>query len=91
MDVDGTLEVTNCFAFPTNEVPVADFDREKKDADKAGGAAAAPRSKANQWYQAEMVRCLREMNVDANSIGWYTSAQLGNFVRPCATSNMPYR
>lgn len=27
-----------------------------------------------------MIRMLREVNVDANNVGWYTSANLGNFV-----------
>ena len=70
MDVDGELQVTNSFPFPSN------------DTSEEGGAAAAPRNKANTYYQSEMVRCLREMNVDANSVGWYQSANLGNFVRP---------
>lgn len=72
MDVDGELQVTNSFPFPTNE--------SSNSEDNAGGAGAAPRAKANAYYQSEMVRCLREMNVDANSVGWYQSANLGNFV-----------
>ncbi|KAL8983353.1 MAG: hypothetical protein Q9205_002377, partial [Flavoplaca limonia] len=43
-------------------------------------AAAAPRIKANGIYQNEMIKKLREVNVDANNVGWYTSANLGNFV-----------
>lgn len=31
-------------------------------------------------YQNEMIKKLREVNVDANNTGWYTSANLGNFV-----------
>jgi translation initiation factor 3 subunit H len=27
-----------------------------------------------------MIRMVREVNVDANSVGWYTSANMGNFV-----------
>jgi translation initiation factor 3 subunit H len=75
MDVDGELQITNCFPFPSTEAPVSD------EKDSTAGAAAAPRAKANTYYQTEMVRCLREMNVDANSVGWYQSASLGNFVR----------
>lgn len=78
MDVDGELQVTNSFPFPTMEAPVQDDKHDKHDS--ASGAGAAPRAKANTYYQAEMVRCLREMNVDANSVGWYQSASLGNFV-----------
>lgn len=79
MDVDGELQITNSFPFPSTDpsTAAADFDN-----NAAAAAAAAPRSKANTWYQAEMIRCLKEMNVDANSAGWYQSANLGNFVGP---------
>jgi translation initiation factor 3 subunit H len=77
MDVDGELQVTNSFPFPSAEVPPTDDKH-----DSTSGAAAAPRAKSTVYYQTEMVRCLREMNVDANSIGWYQSASLGNFVSP---------
>jgi hypothetical protein len=76
MDVDNELQITNSFPFPSADAPQADDKHDKHDT-----AAAAPRAKANTYYQTEMVRCLREMNVDANSVGWYQSASLGNFVR----------
>jgi translation initiation factor 3 subunit H len=75
MDVDGELQITNSFPFPSTDAPASDDKGSSGD-----GAAAAPRAKANTHYQTEMVRCLREMNVDANSVGWYQSASLGNFV-----------
>ncbi|RUP43803.1 hypothetical protein BC936DRAFT_136704, partial [Jimgerdemannia flammicorona] len=31
-------------------------------------------------YQLDMMRCLREVNVDNNTVGWYRSATLGNFM-----------
>ncbi|EIE77692.1 hypothetical protein G6F46_001652 [Rhizopus delemar] len=31
-------------------------------------------------YQLDMMRCLRAVNVDNNTVGWYRSAHLGNFV-----------
>ncbi|TGZ85255.1 eukaryotic translation initiation factor 3 subunit H [Ascodesmis nigricans] len=71
MDVDNELQITNSFPFP---------DMPSTGEDSASGAAAAPRSKNNTHYQSEMVRCLREMNVDANTVGWYQSANLGNFL-----------
>ena len=83
MDVDGELQVTNSFPYPTMDAPVPEDKHDKHDRhekDSGGGAGAAPRAKANAYYQTEMVRCLREMNVDANSVGWYQSASLGNFV-----------
>ena len=30
--------------------------------------------------QLDMMRCLRAVNVDNNTVGWYRSAHLGNFV-----------
>lgn len=76
MDVGGTLEITNCFPFPVVEVPAdSHFDGAAPNP-----AAAAPRAKANTVYQAEMVRMLREVNIDANNVGWYTSANMGNFI-----------
>jgi len=30
--------------------------------------------------QIEMMRCLREVNVDNNTVGWYQSTYLGSFV-----------
>lgn len=75
MDVDGTLEVTNCFPFPTVDVPTEGSHDAQQSA-----AAAAPRAKANVAYQNEMIKFLREVNVDAQNVGWYTSSSMGNFV-----------
>lgn len=76
--MDGELQVTNSFPFPSADPAASSGDF--NDNSSANAAAAAPRAKANAFYQAEMMRCLREMNVDANSVGWYQSANLGNFV-----------
>lgn len=76
MDVDGTLEITNSFPFPVVEMP----PESHFDTAAPNPAASAPRAKANAVYQAEMIRMLREVNIDANNVGWYTSANMGNFV-----------
>lgn len=76
MDNNGLLEVTNTFPFPT--IDVASTDSHQNDASSL--AAAAPRAKANINYQNEMIRHLKEVNVDANNVGWYTSATMGNFI-----------
>ncbi|KAF6811886.1 eukaryotic translation initiation factor 3 subunit 3 [Colletotrichum sojae] len=76
MDQDGVLEITNSFQFPT--VDVSNTESHQNDASAL--AAAAPRQKANIAYQAEMIKHLKEVNVDANNVGWYTSAAMGNFV-----------
>lgn len=76
MDQNGVLEVTNTFAFPSIDGNTADSHQN----DASALAAAAPRQKANTTYQSEMIRHLKEVNVDANNVGWYTSATMGNFV-----------
>ncbi|KAJ2768009.1 hypothetical protein IWQ57_003718, partial [Coemansia nantahalensis] len=32
-------------------------------------------------YQVEMMQCLREVNVDSSSVGWYQSTRLGDFMQ----------
>lgn len=61
LDIGQTLEVTDCFPFPTRS--------EDDEGNEAEGAT----------YQLEMMRCLREINVDNNTVGWYQSTQLGSF------------
>jgi len=73
MDVNGTLQITNAFPFPV-------VDSGSDGHDNTNAAAAAPRAKANVAYQNEMVRFLREVNVDAQNAGWYMSTSMGNFV-----------
>lgn len=76
MEDTDLIEVTNTFPFPT--VDAAATDGHQNDVSQL--AAAAPRQKANATYQSEMIRHLKEVNVDANNVGWYTSATMGNFV-----------
>lgn len=84
MDVEPTLEVTNTFPFPS--VDNASADSHQNEASLL--AAAAPRQKANIAYQAEMIRHLKEVNVDANNVGFYTSATMGNFVNMGLIENL---
>lgn len=84
MDKNASLEVTNAFPFPAVDLPQADGHH---DNNAAAIQAAAPRAKANTLYEAEMIRKLREVNVDANNTGWYTSTNLGNFVTPVFIDN----
>ncbi|KAK0641989.1 hypothetical protein B0T16DRAFT_420826 [Cercophora newfieldiana] len=79
MDNNGVLEITNTFPFPTVDVVVTDNNQGHQN-DPSSAAAAAPRAKANIVYQNDMIRHLKEVNVDANNVGWYTSATMGNFV-----------
>lgn len=80
MDVNGTLQITNSFPFPVVE-------SSQDGHDGANAAAAAPRAKSNAAYQNEMVKCLREVNVDAQNAGWYMTAGMGNFVNLTTIEN----
>ena len=82
------LQVTNCFQYPASvpEQPQDSF----YPADAAALAAAAPRAKSNVSYQNEMIKMLREVNVDAQSVGWYTSANMGNFINQNFVENQFY-
>lgn len=92
MESSGTLEVTNTFAFPSVADAALDGSAAANDRghqnDASALAAAAPRAKANVTYQAEMIRHLKEVNVDANSVGFYTSATMGNFVNMSFIENL---
>lgn len=79
MDINGTLEVTNSFPFP-HAADTSASDNNSYNNDGQNLAAAAPRSKANHAYQNEMLKFLREVNVDAQNVGWYLSTNMGNFV-----------
>jgi len=57
LDIDGRLDVTNSFPFPSTD-----------DNDE------------NDEYQLEMMKNLRTVNVDNNTVGWYQSAFLGSFL-----------
>ncbi|TKA79573.1 Eukaryotic translation initiation factor 3 subunit H [Cryomyces minteri] len=82
MDVNGVLQITNSFPFPTPDIPLSDNHKSNQNL-----AAAAPRAKGNIAYQNEMIKCLREVNVDAQNVGWYTSTSMGNFVTSCTIEN----
>lgn len=80
MDVPGTLQVTDTFPFPLPEHSDSHEPYDRQSTSAANLAAAAPRSKANAEYQASMLRLLRDVNTDANNVGWYMSARGGDFV-----------
>jgi len=87
MEVGGTLEITNCFPFPTVDAPPEAATSSHAAESAAQLAAAAPRAKANLAYGAEMIKMLREVNVDSQNIGWYTSTNMGNFVNANTIEN----
>jgi translation initiation factor 3 subunit H len=87
MEKDGVLEITNSFPFPeVNAAAQADGQNDTV----ANLAAGAPRAKQNIAYGNEMIKFLREVNVDANNVGWYTSTSMGNFVNLNTIENQFY-
>jgi translation initiation factor 3 subunit H len=87
MEKNGVLEITNSFPYP--EVSAAQTDGQNND-NAASLAAAAPRAKQNISYGNEMIKFLREVNVDANNVGWYTSTSMGNFINLNTIENQYY-
>lgn len=54
----------------TNSFPFPGrYDEQEEETDEVGAE-----------YQRDMMRCLREVNVDNNAVGWYTSTYLGTFL-----------
>ncbi len=78
------LQITNCFPFPAAAPDQPSTQQEtgyyQQPTDAATLAAGAPRAKSNVAYQNEMIKYLREVNVDAQNVGWYISTSMGNFV-----------
>lgn len=63
------LEITHAFPFPE---PVKQGTDEDNDEDAAAGLEGYE-------FQLEMMRMLREVNVDNNCVGWYQSMYLGSY------------
>lgn len=78
LDIGRTLEVTNCFPFPSKGDTEA---RAEGDEDEDGAE-----------YQMEMMRCLREVNVDNNTVGWYQSTYFSSFIEDsCIETQFNYQ
>ena len=84
------LQLTNCFQFPAAAAEQATQQDSYHQPDPAQLAAAAPRAKSNITYQNEMIKYLREVNVDAQCVGWYISTSMGNFVNMNFIENQFY-
>ncbi|KAJ3063376.1 Eukaryotic translation initiation factor 3 subunit H, partial [Quaeritorhiza haematococci] len=80
IDVAGSLEVTNCFPF-TSKSTLGDYDP-VTGADLTADGVAAGLGETDMdgaEYQLQMLRSLRKLNYDANTVGWYQSTYLGSF------------
>jgi len=70
MEMGRTLEITNCYPFPTiTESSNDEIESEQID---------------QSQFQIDMMRCVREVNIDHQVVGWYQSAgsQMGSFLTP---------
>jgi translation initiation factor 3 subunit H len=70
---DGVLEITHAFPFPE---PLDDKGDIVKTADEAAVEDEAAALDGHE-FQIEMMKMLREVNVDNNCVGWYQSMYLG--------------
>jgi translation initiation factor 3 subunit H len=83
----GILEVTHAFPFPDPQPshPISNSrhnqNQQDDNNDKGGGDDGVLEG---HEFQLEMMRMLREVNVDNNCVGWYQSMYLGIF----STSNL---
>ncbi|KAI9209491.1 uncharacterized protein BJ171DRAFT_487170 [Polychytrium aggregatum] len=73
IDIAGTLEVTNSFPYTINQKEDGGDDHEHR-----GGENTQPDTDSSD-YQLKMLRCLRKLNYDANTVGWYQSTSMGSF------------
>lgn len=74
MDVDDTLEITNCYPFMS----------QPKGASAANpdGIDIVAFERDQQQYQRDMMWCVREVNIDHQPVGWYqsTGSEMGSFL-----------
>jgi translation initiation factor 3 subunit H len=68
LDVNGILEVTFSYPFPA-AVKGEEEGHNKDDVD-------------GQDYQIEMMKMLRDVNMDNNCVGWYQSSYMGTYSTP---------
>jgi len=73
LDVRTTLQVTDCVPFPKID------EDEEGEGEERDGAEDESDAKGAE-YQMEMMRCLREVNVDNNIAGWYSSTYMESFL-----------
>jgi translation initiation factor 3 subunit H len=65
LDVQGTLEITYSYAFP---IPKSEAENAAEGAKELDGVG----------YQIEMMKMLRDVNIDNNCVGWYQSTYFGS-------------
>lgn len=80
LDEGKTLEVTHCFPVPTPRGELEEYEGLNPQQQLEGGAVAIEAGDIEgEEYQMEMMKTLREVNVDNNCVGWYKSIYFGSF------------
>jgi translation initiation factor 3 subunit H len=88
LDVGSTLEITSSYPFPVRPcyLPAILPARAKVSNSHFWQSRAAEEEEETEdapdvlpSYQVEMMRNLREVNVDNNTVGWYQSTYMGSY------------
>eukprot|EP00474_Spongospora_subterranea_P008974 CRZ09432.1 hypothetical protein [Spongospora subterranea] len=89
LDVAGRLEVTGSFPMPSANVVAAATARQQPW--QRNGPAEVPdddeAARDDMQYQLDMMKLLREVNVDSNSVGWYQSISNADLLQDQGGSN----
>lgn len=82
----GLLEITHAFPFPE---PKSEYksDIVKAPTDGEDGGDDETAGLEGHEFQLEMMRMLREVNVDNNCVGWYQSMYLGSYSTAALVEN----
>jgi len=84
LDQGSILEVTHCFPFPS--------PRDKDEYGEGGDPENTANDMDGEEYQMEMMKMLREVNVDNNCVGWYKSIYVGSFCQtPLVETQFSYQ
>lgn len=79
---NGRLEITHAFPFPDSDSASPssnDLSKSKDDPSGEDEVSAQIGSIDGHEFQLEMMKMLREVNVDNNCVGWYQSMYLGSY------------
>jgi translation initiation factor 3 subunit H len=86
LDKGSILEVTHCFPFP------APYDKDEHADGIDITDASIDMNLDGEEYQMEMMKMLREVNVDNNCVGWYKSIYVGSFCQtPLVETQVSYQ
>ncbi|KAA8495525.1 Eukaryotic translation initiation factor 3 subunit H [Porphyridium purpureum] len=69
MEMGTALQITNCYSFPQSSLSSSGDDLDNVEVDQS-------------LFQMEMMKCVREVNIDHQVVGWYQSSgsQMGSFL-----------